>query len=338
MKKQNWLHSPLFDSLFILSPGFLSILFVFFLQKDTSEASLTPWLWFVFVVGVDVSHVYSSLFKTYLDSSSWKTHGKLYLGVPLFCFLFSYFLYQQGELVFWRVAAYLAVFHFVRQQYGFMRLYERVNPKLKPAGFLGKSLIYLATLYPLVHWHCHLPKNFFWFVKGDFLTGLPLFFDPLVFLIYVTVAFFYFWREISLFKKGEANCPKNLLILSTMLSWYVGIVYLNDDLAFTITNILAHGIPYIALISLEEKKKKRNKNFSSVYSLFFFLFGVSFLFAYGEEFLWAHFVWEEYLEFFPFFSDLQSFEKMKASHFLVPLLALPQITHYVLDAFIWKRR
>ena len=33
-------------------------------------------------------------------------------------------LYSRGELVFWRALAYLAVFHFVRQQYGWMALYR----------------------------------------------------------------------------------------------------------------------------------------------------------------------------------------------------------------------
>jgi hypothetical protein len=34
-------------------------------------------------------------------------------------------LYSEGELTFWKVLAFVAVFHFVRQQYGWVALYRR---------------------------------------------------------------------------------------------------------------------------------------------------------------------------------------------------------------------
>jgi hypothetical protein len=58
------------------------------------------------------------------------------------------------------------------------------------------------------------------------------------------------------------------------------------------------------------------------------------LLAYAEEMLWDRFVWQERDWLFggPIASDswVQSV--------LVPLLVVPQVTHYVLDGFIWKRR
>ena len=48
----------------------------------------------------------------------------LYFGTPVLAFLAGAMLYSLGSMVFWRVLAYLAVWHFVRQQYGWVALYR----------------------------------------------------------------------------------------------------------------------------------------------------------------------------------------------------------------------
>lgn len=52
-----------------------------------------------------------------------------------------------------------------------------------------------------------------------------------------------------------------------------------------------------------------------------------------EEGLCDRLVWHERDWLFPLASV-----DVEARWLLVPVLALPQITHYVLDAFLWKRR
>ena len=57
-------------------------------------------------------------------------------------------LYQAGEDVFWRVLAYLAVFHFVRQQWGWVAMYRGRLRERDPFGlWLDRLAIYLATIY-----------------------------------------------------------------------------------------------------------------------------------------------------------------------------------------------
>ena len=46
---------------------FLTIAAVLLQERTGAEASVSPWVWLVLIVGVDVSHVYSTLFRTYLD-------------------------------------------------------------------------------------------------------------------------------------------------------------------------------------------------------------------------------------------------------------------------------
>jgi hypothetical protein len=60
--------------------------------------------------------------------------------------------------------------------------------------------------------------------------------------------------------------------------------------------------------------------------------------AYVEELLWDSAVWHER----PWLSrEWLSGENWQIGNLeivLVPLLAVPQLTHYLLDGFIWKRR
>jgi hypothetical protein len=48
-------------------------------------------------------------------------------------------------------------------------------------------------------------------------------------------------------KTSYFNIPKNLIIIGTLSSWFFGIVYFNNDLVFTLLNVVSHGIPYMAL-------------------------------------------------------------------------------------------
>jgi len=57
------------------------------------------------------------------------------------------------------------------------------------------------------------------------------------------------------------------------------------------------------------------------------------LVAYAEELLWDRAVWHDRSWLFGEPWDIGA-----ARLVVVPLLALPQLTHYVLDGFIWRRR
>ncbi|HWP42542.1 MAG TPA: hypothetical protein VNO14_04855, partial [Blastocatellia bacterium] len=55
--------------------------------------------------------------------------------------------------------------------------------------------------------------------------------------------------------------------------------------------------------------------------------------AYIEELFWDRTLWHERDYLFGSPLDVASFKVL-----IVPLLALPQLTHYVLDGFIWRRK
>lgn len=349
-RPQPWLHSSLVDTGLILLPPFIALGVVFFMKNASDgNQSLPSWVWIVFVLSIDVAHVYSTLFRSYLNPTEFRANRTLLTMVPLLAWLGGVLLYSLHAILFWRVLAYVAVFHFIRQQYGFVRLYSRNNLALEnKLQWIDTLLVYLSTLYPMVFWHTHLPRNFHWFVEGDFIQGIPLEWERLSFYLYCAIAILFLLKELfSLWRYHFISLPKIVVMASTAATWYVGIVALNGDIAFTVTNIVAHGLPYIGLIWIFGLKQKEQSPDLSIFSRlkfkhlfasygFPFFIGILIVMAYAEEGFWAGFVWREHLEIFGLFSRLPKIEDHIYLALLVPLLSLPQITHYVLDGFIWK--
>lgn len=302
--------------------------------------------WVVLILLVDVAHVYSTLYRTYFDAAAFRKQQTLLLTIPFIGFVAGVLLYSVSSLLFWRVLAYVAIFHFIRQQYGFMRIYSRKEKQQQWFSRLDTVTIYTATLYPVLYWHLSGPRNFNWFIESDLLyfRSAPLL---QVFTgLYAAIAGLWVAKELYVyFSSGRCNVPRFLIIAGTLVSWYFGIVYFNGDMAFTLLNVVSHGIPYMALVWLYGKKHYtraggKNRFLSLIFSrygLILFL-GCLFLLAFIEEGLWDFTVWQEHRNLFPSLGNGDWRIPESALAFIVPLLALPQVTHYILDGFIWKIR
>lgn len=347
MLKQPWIGRPLQDIVFILLPPFLSLLVIalfpefFQNNRDMPDAG-----WVILILLVDVAHVYSTLYRTYFDPQALAKQRSLLWTIPFMGFVAGVLLYSLSSLLFWRVLAYVAVFHFVRQQYGFMRVYSRREPKNTLSARLDALTVYTATLYPVLYWHLRGPRNFTWFVEGDFVFLKAERLLPVLSVVYWMIVTLYVAKEFfQWIKTKRCNVPKLAVISGTLLSWYFGIVYYNGDLAFTLLNVVSHGIPYMALIWLYGEKQYRKKESGywflkvvfSRWGVLLFL-GLIFLFAFVEEGLWDLTLWKEHRNIFGTgrWLDVQLSDPVLC--IVVPLLALPQVTHYILDGFIWKVR
>lgn len=335
---QPWIRSPRYDGWFILAPPFLALGVVLALPpayRSTAELPLLAWVGVVLLI--DVAHVYGTLFQTYFDPASRRQRRQLLWAVPLACYAGGVALHAAGGLVFWRALAYLAVFHFVRQQYGFLRLYARRETPA-PGQWLPAVLCYAATLYPLLVWHLSPPRNFTWFVEGDFVQHSWPLGRHLATGLYGALLLAYAAREAWLYyRRRTFNLPRNLLLAGTALGWYAGIVLFNGDLAFTLLNVVSHGVPYLALVWSRRPAGAAGRGWwAGRYGLGLFLGAIA-LFAFLEEGLWDGLVWREHGTVFHWFQQLPAVAEPGLLRWLVPLLALPQSTHYVLDGFIWRR-
>lgn len=331
--KPSWLFSRdvdlgVFLGSFVLSMGALALGGAL----GVLHADTPTWAWIPAIVLCDVAHVWATAFRTYLDPEERKARRTLFAIVPVLGLGMSVALYAIGELTFWRTLAYLAIFHFVRQQYGWVALY-RARAGEREGRLVDTIAIYAATLYPLLYWHTHLPRRFAWFMKGD-VVALPSFVMPAATVVYVLALGAYLVRSAAQHWKGRGNPGKDVVVVTTAIAWYVGIVVFDSDYAFTVTNVFMHGIPYFALVFRHSRGRKPRGGVAATLTRSVVAFvGVLWLVAFFEELVWDRAVWHDKGFLFGEGWEIGGYKMA-----LVPLLALPQLTHYVLDGFIWKRK
>lgn len=320
------------------------------------DTPVPPWLFVLLVAGVDVAHVYATAFRAYLDPARFRRRPALFIGVPLVAFALGQLAWSFGPHVFWRALAYLAVFHFVRQQWGWVAYTRRRAGERDDDGERGldRAVIYAATLFPLLYWHVGLPREIAWFVDGDF-ARVPAWCAPWLVALGAAASLAlhaaFALRQFARARAGlGVNWAKVQVVATTSASWFLAIVVLDSDIAFTALNVLSHGVPYLAVVWHVEARVERARG-SPCGRLFrpgarhaLAFVGVLALLGYGEEWLWHQLVWLDQLTAFPgphaagADGGAASGAGPLALSFLVPLLAVPQATHYLLDGWLWRIR
>jgi hypothetical protein len=341
-----WIYSPKFDLSAIIGPPVVITAVVLAWGHKLASLDIDkmpPWLWIFLVLGIDVAHVYSSLFRTYFDRDEFQRRKKLYLVVPAVCWLAGIAIYSipvKGPTIFWSCIAYFAIYHFVRQQYGFLMLYRRGESVGDLSYRIDQIAIYIATVYPLVYWHT-FGRNFQWFSNFDVIRIPSVWPEHIFRAVYVLGIGAFLIKEIYRWViRGSFNAGKVFLLVATAAAWGTGIIIFNGDMTFTLINIISHGIPYIALIWIYQYRKRSSKAHADNRFLKFFqlryipiyIFALV-AFAYFEEGIWDWFVWQEHRNIF---GSVNVGASATALVILVPLLTMPQVTHYVLDAYIWR--
>ncbi|RKH34404.1 hypothetical protein [Corallococcus sicarius] len=335
---QAWLFGPAVDLSVFAGSALVSVAFVLAAPWLGAVGDTPPWAWLLFVVGVDVAHVWSTLFRTYLDGAEVARRPGLYVGAPLAAYAVGVLAYSLSPGAFWSAFAYVALFHFIRQQYGWGALYSRKAHASPFERRLDAAALYAATLGPVVWWHANLPRAFWWFVEHDFLAGLPRWTGTVALgahaVVLVTWAAF---QGLRIARGDGVQAGKVLLVAATWVAWFGGIVLARDDFAFTVMNVVLHGVPYFALLFRYARGRHAEGGFGAkgvllragLPGFLLFLGGLALL----EEGLWDLLVWHERRAWF---GDSGLTLESDVLALVVPLLALPQATHYLLDAFVWK--
>ena len=333
---QRWLFSPRVDVLAFAGTAVLSCVLALLLPSLGVGADTPPWAFLMFVVCIDVAHVWSTLFRVYLDKAELQRRPVLYAAAPLLAYGLGVAAHAFSGALFWRMLAYVAVWHFVRQQVGWMVLYGRRAGNSEQELWLDRAALFAATLGPVVWWHAHLPRAFWWFREGDFIAGLPEWVGTVALGVHFGVLLGWLAQALVL---RRFHLGKTLLLFATWLSWFGGIVLAQSDLVFTVMNVSLHGVPYLILLRRYAKGRDVEGGYGSLSWLvragvpgFLFLLWTL---AFFEELAWDKLVWHDQ----PMLFGVGGLEVSGAVLALVvPLLSLPQTTHYVLDGFIWKTR
>jgi hypothetical protein len=336
-----WLRGPAWDLGLISGPGLAASAVALALPPS---AALSPALWLALVLGVDVAHVWTTLWRA--DPAAALARPGRWIGVPLACLGALLGLSWAAPGWFWTVLAYLAIFHFIRQQGGIAAVYRRAEglPGRGAAARLERGAHAALALLPVLWWHAHLPRQIAWFTADDLLPGLPPALLPPAFAAGGLVVAAHLGQRL---RERRWSPGRDLWLLTTAAVWWTGIVFTDHDLAFTLTNVVAHGVPYAALVwhtgnrewSRTGQGPHRPALFSAV-ALPVFI-GLPLLLAFTEEALWDRLVWLERPAIFGSWEPLDALLDGDAPpdalrRALIALLAWPQVSHYVLDGLIWR--
>ncbi|HVW26074.1 MAG TPA: hypothetical protein VHC69_11945 [Polyangiaceae bacterium] len=344
MKVGPWLFGPRLDLAAFTGSAAVALALVALRRCAGWPEGLPEWGWVAFVLGVDVAHVYATLFRTYLDGAELRRHRFRYFGLPAVLYLASVALHLAGGPVFFRALAYLAVLHFVRQQVGWAALYRARGPGTPFDKVVDDAAVYAATGYPLLYWHAHLDeKRFAWLIQGDFVDvrGVATALLGPARLVWGVALAVFLLRQLAVVST-ERRLPlgKIALVGTTAATWYVGVVGSTGDFDFTVTNVLTHGVPYMVLLFVYGRAAQSKASEPALGAAILARGAVVFvaflvLCAVVEEALWDRLVWHDHEWLFGA-TDV-SLGRLAAS-LVVPLLALPQLLHYALDGLLWKRR
>ncbi len=335
-----WLFSGPLDGTLFAGSALVAGLVVLVSHAAGITGDTPLWAWLIFVLGIDVAHVWATLYRVYFDRAELARRPLLYAGAPLLAFGLSVVAHSVSPEFFWRCLAYVAVFHFIRQQVGWMVLYGRRAKDDDRTLRFDQLVMWSTTLGPVVWWHAHLPRPFWWFKEHDFIGGLPSWVGTGALVLHGTLLVSWLGLQLVRARRGITFPFGKLLLLSaTWVTWFGGIVVANDDFAFTVMNVTLHGVPYLAFLWRYAKGRHAESGYGALGLLVRggvpVFFGALLVFAFVEELLWDTLVWHERpmvfgdagLDFGPALLTL-----------LVPLLSLPQTTHYLLDGFVWKTR
>lgn len=336
MAGSSWLFSPRVDVAVFAGTALASAAVAFAGAALGVGDDTPPWAWLLIVVGIDVAHVWSTLFRVYLDGEELRRRPVLYAGAPALAWALGVAAHAVSAAFFWRVLAYVAAFHFIRQQVGWMVLYGRRAKSAEPVIRLDRLAIYAATLGPLAWWHANLPRPFWWFREGDFVAGLPAWAGAAALGLHALVLAAWLGHALvrRVFHPGKA-----LLLLATWVAWFGGIVLAQSDFAFTVMNVALHGVPYLALLFTYARGREREGGYgrlgavvrAGVPAMLALLLAL----AFTEELAWDRLIWHEHPMFFGG-RGVELGEGLLA--LVVPLLSVPQVTHYLLDGFVWRTR
>lgn len=308
------------DSLWLILPGLLSIIFVFSINFEDHTA--LAFIFFFIAKGLlDSGHIAITYFRTYADPEENKK--PIYIWLPL-CLFFSFFAWMYFSLPgFWAFVIYTTVFHNFRQYYGITRWYQKLNQR-----FDKKSDIFLHLL-------CLIPFIAFHFRD---LNNLDLYFDPSVIpftenstvfkiltILWILIFLLFLTREARLYKlKKESELNRIFSVFVPAFIYFISFIFGKNLEQIFLPNVLAHGIAYIGMTSLA-LHRTQTQNFK-------YFLKITFLMA----LIWGSIVTLSEV----FFLDDYTYDFFITKNLwiigFISLYLTPLFMHYFYDAFLWK--
>jgi len=332
------------DLAILAVPAVASALSLFAMRSEGGHP-MPLWAFLLLIVAFDVAHVWGTIYVTYMDREIFQKRRLLYLLPIPIAFAVAFRLHSFSASLYWSLLAYIAIYHFIQQQWGFIALYKA--RALEQSSFdyhLDKWTLWVGALGPVLLWHASPARQFDWFNAGEsFIATIDPIFKPDIMALMVAFAVVYVARQVQRHvRDNHFNIGKNIWMVCSWVSWSVGIGLSNHPLVSAAFLNLFHGIPFLAIVWYRCNRRWEGRTegpspllaWLSQRRRWLAFYSFIFAFAIVEELFWDGIVWRIYVPKVFGWEGLHV-EPMWLS-FWVALLSVPQIVHYFLDAFIWK--
>ncbi len=310
------------DFTWILFPGFIAALYFLIAEADNTFYEIIAFI----VMGlIDSGHVYSTLWRTYFNKEE-RGSSSIYLWTPIVIFTVGFLWFHFQVPYLYSFIFYATAYHHIRQFYGVTKWYEKLDRSF--TKWSGRFL-YLLSLTPAIAAHFrsdlviefYTKKDLFMYPNTDIFKGLVIF--------NTLLGFAYLGYEFMNFKKGEFKLNRCLSVVAPVVL-YTCVFYIGKDgFQILLPLMVAHGIPYYAMLGVG-LTRTRPIQFPTYVSVIKAVLLTAIIFG-GFEFYFEREIIdfdEKYLYVPP-----KLWESM-----LLGLYVIPMMSHYTLDAFIWKSK
>ncbi len=280
--------------------------------------------WFL----VDGSHVYSTLLVSYSDPEMFRKLKPILIAVPLSIFALAFVSHFSGYRSYFIIfLAYLAVIHFIRQEFGWMKLATRLDPSC-PRWLARLDIFssYAMTILPML-WFLRNSGPAHWYEKGD-MVAVPDIIGNTALNLYLPVVFVFLAGNIwHSYKTKTINSTKFLVAINTFFGWYMAKIHVQNAYIAVWLLIFHHGFPYYFLVFKTERitatgwrARLGPLRVPAMYLTCVALFGAVFYFPQliGSP------------------QELKSIPHLKSA--IYAFAVFPQASHFILDAYIWKKK
>jgi hypothetical protein len=312
---------------------FIPVYLLYCIFFETSFVTLPPQppYWF-FILGwtlVDGSHVYSTLLVSYGDKDMFQQLKTLFLIVPIALLVSAFaFMYSGSPALFFYFLAYLAMVHFIRQEFGWMKIATRFDPAA-PGWLmnLDKATAYAMTILPMM-WFMRKTQSGFWYQKGDLLAIPDNIAEMAMTLYWPVVGVFLITNIYHSLKTKTVNLSKYLVFINTFFGWYMAKVHVQNTYLAVWLMIFHHGIPYYFIVFKTERVSNKIQWVNNLgkfkYPALYLSFAAIFF-----AFLMSH-SGNSYV--------IQLAQNQTLKALVYAIAVTPQMTHFILDGFIWKKK
>ncbi|MBI3208525.1 MAG: hypothetical protein HYZ37_06445 [Candidatus Solibacter usitatus] len=209
------------------------------------------WLWWVWSVGFDGTHIFAMATRTYLDAGERRKRGTLLWGSLLVFFSVGPLMVLAGlKALLWIVVGVWAYYHVMRQHYGFLMLYKLKNADLQSKTQDGWFLMLMLTAPPFLRFFIRSPQELGIperFALGRMIPGFEI-------LFWTGLAALTASYLVNLLREDSFNAPKLMLLGGVIPLHWLTFHYMSWQ-ASVPTVTIVHNLQYHALVWLHNQNK-----------------------------------------------------------------------------------